>query len=262
MLKFTSVFLAIIVLFNSCIFITENPIYMKIIGHGLFMPFVGIIYGMRRNWQFGYIDQLIYLTCLLGGVCDIVIFFDLNEKGEFLQIVTNFFVHFIFIIIFRKEGAFVFNIGNTNSLKILLPAFISFFFFGFVLLNILPNLIFFVAILYTVQIAILVVLGFYRPASSKSYWLVAIGLTVIMLRDILYSYFFYVYHGSYHLLYIPLYLTNAIGYYLIINGITINQNEKKQVYEKISKKVIVNSINSVFKKKVKSNVFESIFLQQ
>ncbi len=241
---------------------TENLFYVKIIGHGLFMPFVGIMYGMKRNWQFGHIDQLIYLSCLLGGICDIVIFFDLNEKGEFLQIVSNFFVHSIFVVIFRKEGAFVFNIGNTNIWKIVLPALISFFFFGFVLLNTLPNLIFFVAILYAVQIVILAVLGFYRPTSSKSYWLVAIGIIVIMLRDILYSYFFYVYHTSQHLLYIPLYLSNAIGYLLIVHGIAINQNEKRQIYKKISKKAIADSINSVFGKKVKPNLFESIFIQQ
>ncbi len=264
MIRAVVISLFIVVAFNSYSFVYDVPILYKIIGHGLFMPSLAIFYGVCRKWQFGLIDKLIFLCCLIGGICDVVIFFDLNEKGEFLQIVFNFFVHLVFIIIFRIEGAYVFNIAKTNILKVLVPALITFFFFGYVLMTALPNLIYFVAILYAVEITILVVLGYYRPVKDKNYWVVASGVTIIMLRDILYCYFFYIYKGTHPLLYVPLYWTNAIGYFLIIYGIARNQNFININYEKISLKAIISAFKNVFhvykKGQIKSQVYETLFM--
>ncbi len=245
MFRLAFVSLILIILFNSYSFLNESSIFFRIIGHGLFMPMLAVIYGIKRGWKLGLTDLLMFLACLIGSLCDVVIFLDLSVKGEFLQITTAFFVHLILIIIFRKEGAYVFNINNKHFLKILIPALCSFLFFGFVLLDILPNLLYFVAIIYAVQITILAVLGYYRPTSAPNYFLVALGVSFIMLKDILYSYFFYIYQGTNHLLYVPLYLSNALGYFLIVYGIALNQNDNKQTFVKISKKIIFNNI-SVF----------------
>ncbi len=264
MFKLAFGLLIILVSINSLSFIDDSTIFFKILGHGLLMPICGLIYGIIRKWQFGQIDKLIMLACLVGSICDVVIFFDLNEKGEFLQITTAFFLHLIFIIVFRKEGAFVFNIGKTNILKVIIPAMLIFFFFGFVLLTVLPSLLYFIAILYAVEVTILAILGYFRPVSNRKYWFVAIGVSALILKDFLYSYFFYIYKGSQHLLYIPLYWTNAIGYFLIIYGIALNQNSININYEKVSIKVLIDTLKNILhvykKKEIKSRIYETLFL--
>lgn len=262
MFKFSHVVLLLLVIYNSYTFIYEPSETYRILGHMLLMPMMGLVYGILRCWQFGKIDQMIFFVCVIGCFGDGIIFFDLNEKGQFLQLVSAFFVHLIFIVIFRNEGAYVFNIAKTNILKVVIPALIVFFFFGFVLLPVLPNVLYFMAIVYAIEVAILAVMGYFRPVPNRKYWFVAIGVTLIILKDILYSYFFYVYKSSQHALYVPFYIFNALAYFLIIYGIALSQNGKKQVHEKISIKLILNSLNFVFKKKIKSNSFESIFLQR
>ncbi len=261
MYKNVAAFLIAVVAFNSYSFFYEVSISYRIIGHGVFMPLLSIFYGNSRNWQFGLIDKLVFLCCLFGGMCDAVIFFDLNERGEFVQLVFNFIVQFILITIFRKEGAYVFNVEKSNFLKVLIPCLITFFFFGFVLMRILPIMIYFLATFYAAEITILVVLGYYRPVKNRNFWIVAFGVSIIMLRDILYSYFFYVYKGTHPLLYVPLYLSNAIGYFLIIYGVALNQNSKKTDYEKISIKAILKSFKGVFiseTPKVKRRIYETL----
>ncbi|GGD48719.1 hypothetical protein GCM10011514_11030 [Emticicia aquatilis] len=102
-------------------------------------------------------------------------------------------------------------------------------------------------IIYAVEVTILAILGYFRPVPRKSYWFVAIGVSVLILKDILYSYYFYVFKGNQHSLYIPLYWSNAIGYFLVIYGIAINQNANNGKYEKISIKAIVEASKNVFK---------------
>lgn len=262
MFKFSHVVLLLLVIYNSYTFIYEPSEIYKILGHMLLMPMMGLVYGILRGWQFGKVDQMILLACVIGCFGDGIIFFDLNEKGQFLQLVSAFFVHLIFIVIFRSEGAYVFNIAKTNILKVVIPALIVFFFFGLVLLPVLPNVLYFMAILYAIEVAILAVIGYFRPASNRKYWFVAIGVTLIILKDILYSYFFYVYKSSQHSLYIPFYVFNALAYFLIIYGIALSQNEKQQVYGKISIKLILISLSLMFKKKIKSDSFDSIFIQR
>ncbi|GAB2643152.1 hypothetical protein GCM10027035_41550 [Emticicia sediminis] len=250
MIKIAITFLILLITFNSYSFVEEVPLYIKIIGHSLFMPFLGLIYGIKRKWQFGQVDQLILFVCMIGCVGDIIIFFDLQEKGKFLQIVAAFFAHLVFIIIFKREGAYVFTSNsNINILKVIIPVSVSFFFFGFVLLNLLPNVLYFGAIIYSVQVTILTVLGYFRPTKNRSYWAVAVGVSVIIVKDILYSYYFYVFKGSFHSLYIPMYWSNAIGYFLIIYGISLNQNEEKSNYEKISYKLVLTTFLALFQKK-------------
>lgn len=250
MIKIAITFLILLITFNSYSFVEEVPLYIKIIGHSLFMPFLGVIYGIKRKWQFGQVDQLILFVCMIGCIGDIIIFFDLQEKGKFLQIVAAFFAHLVIIIIFKREGAYVFTSNsNINILKVIIPVSISFFFFGFVLLNLLPNILYFGAIIYSVQVTILAILGYFRPTKNTSYWIVAVGVSVIIIKDILYSYYFYVYKGAFHTLYIPLYWSNAIGYFLIIYGIGINQNDEKTDYAKISYKLLLSTFLSLFQKK-------------
>lgn len=261
MFRLAITFLILLIAFNSYSFVGEMPLYVKIVGHALFMPFLGLIYAINRNWQFGQVDQLIFWLCIVGCIGDTILFFDLNTRGEFLQIVATFFVHLIFIVIFKKEGTIVFGIENSlNILKVIIPASISFFFFGFVLLNVLPNVVYFGAIIYAVQVTILAILGYFRPTTKRNYWTVAIGVTVIIFKDVLYSYYFYVFQGSQHLLYIPMYWSNAIGYFLIIYGISIHQNEEKINYEKISTKLVIAIITDFFQKKeirkVKFNIYD------
>lgn len=251
MSKIILILLILLVLLNSFSFtIVENPV-VRLLGHGSFFLTVYLLFASLRKWSFMAVDFRMLLACLIGSIGDIVLFLDLGVAGEFLQLCATFFVHLIFIITFQKEGAHIFKINNTNILKIAIPSIIIFFFFGFVLLNTLPNILFFLVIFYSVELTIMIVLGYYRPTKSLSYWSVSIGVTLILLRDLIYSFFFFIYHREHPLLYIPLYICNALGYILIFYGIALNERNsehRKKILEnfslKFNKKILPKKIQN------------------
>ncbi|MDZ7936449.1 MAG: hypothetical protein U5M51_16120 [Emticicia sp.] len=100
------------------------------------------------------------------------------------------------IIIFRKEGTRIYSEQAKDLPKLLFPIFIIFSFFGVVLIPILPNIIYFLSIAYAIQEMILVIHGLFRKAKGKSYVWVAAGVCLIIIKDVVYSYNFFVYQNK------------------------------------------------------------------
>lgn len=194
------------------------------LGHIFILPMIGIWYGFKRNWATTSIDMATYATYMIGSFSDSIILFA-KETGEMLQIIMTLIMHMILIIIFRKEGTRIYADKLKDLPKLVIPVSIIFVFFGTVMLPILPNAIYFIAILYAILEMLLVAHGLFRRVSGKSYIWIAIGVVLIMVKDVLYCYNFFIYQNKIISLYIIQHSLSGIVYFMIAIGIAINQNK-------------------------------------
>jgi hypothetical protein len=193
----------------------------------MLMPLIGVFYGFSRKWETKGIDKLMYFACILGGFSDISIYLNYRGNGELAQITLACIVHLIYIIVFQREGTHVYSLGRKNLLKLAIPAGFVFFFFGFVLLKVIPDTVFVVTVLYAFELFILIVLGYFRPVNKKSYWVGVTGVTLILIKDVFYSEFHFINQNPF--VHSVMDVTNALAYYCITWGISINQNDNSSV---------------------------------
>ena len=216
------------------------------LGHIFILPMIGIWYGFKRNWATTSIDMATYATYLVGSFSDSVILLG-EETGEMLQIIMTLIMHMILIIVFRKEGTRIYADKLKDLPKLVIPVSIIFVFFGTVLIPILPNIIYFIAILYAILEMLLVAHGLFRQVKGKSYLWVAIGVILIMLKDILYCYNFFIYQNKIVSLYIIQHSLSGIVYFMVAIGIAINQNKNRVVGNTSIWNFIKNSFKFLFK---------------
>ena len=171
--------------------INEKEILLSL-GHLLLLPLVGIWYGIKRKWALNSIDKIIYLAFLLGSISDTVILIDWGQTGEFLQISISLLMNLLIVIAIRKEGTRIYSSEMQDSPKIIVPAVIIFLFFGYFLMNILPTTLYFVSILYAILELILIAHGFFRLAKGNSYKWVVFGVIFVFLKDVIYSFHFFI----------------------------------------------------------------------
>ena len=226
MQRVITILLVVLVIFNIFFFLIESHTAL-LIGATLLMPLMGLYYGFARQWASTGIDKLMYFACFLGAFTDLSIYLNYHNNGELTQITLTCVVHFIYIVIFQKEGTRVYNLQLKNSLKLVLPAVFVFFFFGFVLLKVIPDTVFLVTIIYAFELFVLLALGYFRPVNKKSYWVGVLGVTIILIKDILYSEFYFINQNK--LVHSLMDLTNAIAYYSITLAVALNQNDKSVV---------------------------------
>lgn len=200
--------------------------FLILVGHIFILPMIGIWYGFKRNWAKTSIDIATYVTYLVGSFSDSVILLA-KETGEMLQVIMTLIMHMILIIIFRKEGTRIYADRLKDLPKLVIPVSIIFIFFGTVLIPILPNAIYFIAILYAILEMLLVAHGLFRSVSGKSYLWIALGVILIMVKDILYCYNFFIYQNKIIPLYIIQHSLSGIVYFMMAIGIAINQNKNK-----------------------------------
>jgi len=226
MRRVITILLALLVIFNIYAFLNESRIVL-LIGTTLLMPLMGIYYGFARKWETTGIDKLMYFACGLGGFSDLSIYLNYRGNGELMQITLTCIVHLIYIVVFQKEGTHVYSLGRKNLLKLAIPAGFVFFFFGFVLLKVIPDTVFLVTVLYAFEVFILVVLGYFRPVNKKSYWIGVVGVTLIVIKDVMYSEFHFINQDPF--LHSVMDVTNALAYFCITWSVAISQNDKSVV---------------------------------
>ncbi|UTA66987.1 MULTISPECIES: hypothetical protein [Emticicia] len=223
MQRVITVLLAILVIFNIYVFLNDSRTAL-LIGATMLMPLLGVYYGFARKWAFASIDKLMYFACFIGAFSDLSIYLNYHGNGELIQISLACIVHLVYIIIFQKEGTRVYNLQWKNSLKLAFPASFVFFFFGFVLLKVIPDTVFLVTVLYAFELFVLLVLGYFRPVNKKSYWVGVTGVTIILVKDILYSEFYFINQDK--TIHALMDVTNALAYYSITLAVALNQNDK------------------------------------
>ena len=226
MQRVITILLGILVIFNIYAYLNGFRIAL-LVGTTMLMPMIGVFYGFARKWETTGVDKLMYLACVLGGFSDLSIYLNYKNSGELTQIALACVVHLVYIIVFQKEGTHVYSLGRKNLLKLAIPAGFVFFFFGFVLLKVIPDTVFLITVLYAFELFILVVLGYFRPVTKKSYWIGFVGVTLILIKDVFYSEFHFINQNPFvHSL---MDITNALAYFCITWGIALNQNDKSSV---------------------------------
>jgi hypothetical protein len=208
-----------------------------------------------------------YLTYLVGSFSDSLILLG-GQIGEVLQITMTIVMHMILIVIFRKEGTRIYSDKLQDLPKLLIPITIIFIFFGTVLIPVIPDALYFLLIFYAVQEMILISHGLFRRVKGKSYVWVALGVSLIFLKDVLYCYNFFIYENSILSLYIIQYSLSAFVYFMIAVGIALNQDNnslnQQESFEQFIKnyvKVLFNIKNLIHFQKILEtikNIFDEI----
>ena len=238
--------LIIIFLIGSTAFGLFNDISIFVfLGHIFILPMVGLWYGFKRKWQTTSIDLAVYLAFFVGSFSDSIILIG-GQIGEGLQIIITIIMHTILIVIFRKEGTRIYSDKLQDLPKLLIPMTIIFVFFGVFMIPILPNTIYFIAIFYAIQEMILVSHGLFRKTKGKSYMWVSVGVCLIMVKDILYCYNFFIFNNEFLILYIIQYSLSVLVYYLIAVGIAQNQDKMGTKVEASLWQYIKNRIKLLF----------------
>ncbi len=215
---------------------------LVIFGHIFTLPMVGVWYGVKRQWNTTPIDKVMYLAYFVGSFSDSFILVG-GQTGEVLQILTTIFMHTILIVAFRKEGTRIYSDKAKDLPKLLFPTTIIFVFFGAVLMHILPVVIYFIAIFYAVQEMILICHGLFREIKGKSYFWVAIGTSLIFVKDVLYSYHFYISESKILSLYIIQYSLSTLVYFMIAVGMAYGFEDKDLEKEKASWQYIKSQLD-------------------
>ncbi|AFK05384.1 hypothetical protein Emtol_4261 [Emticicia oligotrophica DSM 17448] len=199
-----------------------------LIGHILTLPSIGVWYGFKRNWNTSTIDIATYLTYFVGSFSDSIILIG-QEIGEILQILITLCMHLILIVIFRKEGTRIYS-DRLQDLPKLLPIIVIFIFFGLVMRLSLPDALYFISIVYAIVVMILVAHGLFRVAKGKSYFWVAAGVLLLIIKDVLYCYNFFIYQNTIRPLYVIQNSLSGVVYFMIAIGIA--QNQRKATIER------------------------------
>lgn len=199
------------------------------VGHVLLLPLVGLWYAIKRNWSWKSIDKTMYLAFILGSFADSVILIDWGPTGEFLSISISLMMNLLIIIAFRKEGTRIYSDKMQDVPKIAVPVLIIFLFFGYVLMPSVPNSIYLVSILYAILEVLLVSHGFFRIAKGKSYLWVIFGVSLVLFKDAIYSFHFFIFNNTKIYLYAIQYPLNIFAYFMIAVGVALNQKNKELV---------------------------------
>lgn len=248
--------LAIFTLMGFTIYgIVNEQEYLLSLGHILSLPLVGLWYGTKRNWTTEPTDYLVYFAFLLGSFADSVIIIDWGQMGKFLSISISLIMNLLLLMIFRKEGTRIYSEKLRDLPKVIIPVVIIFLFFGYILMPSVPASIYSVSIFYAILEVLLVTHGFFRTARGRSYLWVACGVSLVLLKDAIYSFHFFIFNGTKTYLYAIQYPLNILSYFMIAIGIAINQDKQKNTnklsifqYFKNRIKVIFNIIYSLFNK--------------
>lgn len=245
--------------------IVNEQFFLISLGHIISLPLVGIWYGTKRNWSVESTDYLVYFAFLLGSLADSVIIIDWGQTGEFLSISISLIMNFLLLIIFRKEGTRIYSEKLQDLPKILIPVVIIFLFFGYILMPSVPSSIYVVSIFYAILEVLLVVHAIFRLVRGRSYFWVISGISLVVMKDAIYSFHFFIFNGTKTYLYAIQYPLNILSYFMIAIGIAINQDKqeslkKSSIFQQIKKRVyvILNFINSFYKKNYFFTIQENV----
>ena len=219
---------------------------LVILGHIFTLPMVGVWYGIKRRWNTAPIDKLMYLTYFVGSFSDSLLLVG-GEIGETLQAILTLIMHTILIMAFRKEGTRIYSDKAKDLPKLLIPVTIIFIFFGAVLMHTLPNVIYFIGIFYAVQEMILICHGLFREIKGRSYVWVAIGTSLIFVKDVLYSLNFYVFPNKFLSLYIIQYSLSVLVYFMIAVGMALGQKKNDGEVKETLWQYLKNRFEMLFK---------------
>lgn len=158
---------------------------------GLFIPFLSIYYLMNRKVRKLPFDKHIVLALLILFVSDLLelSFFKEFEIKDKIQISLHLIIQFLFLIVFRKEGAILVQESKIDVLKIFIPAGLVFLIFGYFVFEETKVLNYILLVLYAILVVIILILSMYRPINNYSFYFGVFGTTLLFLYGLFYFLF-------------------------------------------------------------------------
>ncbi|MCP9754314.1 hypothetical protein EGI26_03935 [Lacihabitans sp. CCS-44] len=158
---------------------------------GLFIPFLSLYYLMNRKVRKLPFDKHIVLALLILFVSDLLelSFFKEFEIKDKIQISLHLIIQFLFLIVFRKEGAILVQESKIDVLKIFIPAGLVFLIFGYFVFEETKVLNYILLVLYAILVVIILILSMYRPINNYSFYFGVFGTTLLFLYGLFYFLF-------------------------------------------------------------------------
>jgi hypothetical protein len=158
---------------------------------GLFIPILMFYYtGKKKNDnlepEYAVIGGLILL--FVSDILELSYFKDFIFKDK-IQIVLHLLVQFLFLTVFRKEGAILVQESKVDVFKIFIPALLVFLMFGYFVFEENEILNYFLLIVFAIQLAIFLILTMFRPVNNYSFYFGVAGVSFLLLYGLFYFLF-------------------------------------------------------------------------
>ncbi len=157
----------------------------------LFIPLLAVYYSYNKKIKKLGIDKHIIfalLTLYISDLLELGFFKDLQIKDE-IQISLHLIIQFLFLIVFRKEGAILVQESKIDVLKIFIPAGLVFLIFGYFVFEETKILNYILLVLFAILVVILLILSMFRPINNYSFYFGVSGTSMLFLYGLFYFLF-------------------------------------------------------------------------
>ena len=230
-LQKTILFFYLLSLASAVYGLFTNRILFIYLGHILPTFFITLWYYSYVQNNLTKINIQMLIGISLSVFSDLLPFMVPTTFGLNLHIITGILFNIFLIYVIRTEDVRLYR-GRDNrlGLKVLLPFIIVFLFFGKVVMPIVPETTLIFSSFYAFLEVLLMAHCFARKSSKISYLLSGFGSSLLLLKDFLYVFHYFVFEGAFPNLYILIFPLSSIAYFLIIAGIVefhmLNYGEK------------------------------------
>lgn len=158
---------------------------------GLFIPFLLVYYVWNKKNdnlepEYGVIAGLTLL--FLSDILELSHFKQFIYRDK-IQIIFHILVQFLFLTVFRKEGAILVQESKVDIFKIFIPALIVFLMFGYFVFEENEVLNYFLLIVFAIQLAIFLILTMFRPVNNYSFYFGVVGVSFLLMYGLFYFLF-------------------------------------------------------------------------
>lgn len=150
--------------------------------------FLLIHYNTQKNIAHNEIDFYISSILILLLIIYLSFIPSIHQDVEHYSGWGFMIVHQLYIQVFRKEGARVFQSRKVNLVFILIPLILCFLYIG-VKLTKIPDTVFIFSIIYPIHKLFMCINALYRPVDCKSYKYIVIGCVFSLITDLAYTHY-------------------------------------------------------------------------
>jgi hypothetical protein len=163
-------------------------------------------YCLKLKWSFNVIVALVFFN--LSDIIQSGNLFGENLKLQFIQIFMVFISQIFYLLEFRNEGAFLVDNIKLNPIKLIVSAVVVFVVSGFIFLNVEETYFYFLLMITSFELFILIVFSFFRPINRYSYNAGVFGVSLMFIAEALFTFSYFIYKS------IPIHVTSMIMYFV------------------------------------------------
>ena len=177
-------------------------------------------------------DKFLLVSIIITFLGEISFTFTHLELFISITLILYLIEHQIYISLVRSQRKGVFNFGNKDFFKSGWPYLIfAFFFFGFFLMEIVPDSFFFLVIIYVFQLAVLGVFSILISSAYPGKKFLLWGIVINIISDVLSS--IYLFQGHFYMDYLFIRSSFLLSKILIIIGFVEGRKHLELKYSKI-----------------------------